>query len=318
MPSAPELTFLQSLSPRYWPSWLGIGILRIVEFLPYRAVMAVGRGLGFLARGLVPKYRRIARRNLELCFPGLTTVQREALLRQQFSALGRAVCESAMTWWSSDARIRRLSSIEGLQHLDQALQAGHGVILLTAHFTTLEISARILRASRPVSVLYKPVRSPVLAAVSNRARARLAGKAILYDDIRGMISALRRNEIVWYAPDQSFRKKGSQMVPFFGIPAASNVHTSRLAELTGAPVLYMSHERLPDARGYRLTIHPPFADYPSGDAIADVRRLHQLIEDDATRIPDQYWWIHRRFKGLSADYPDYYQQVAGTPAPTVQ
>ena len=311
MPSAPELTFLQSVSPRYWPSWLGIGILRIVELLPYRAIMAVGRGLGFLARGLVPKYRRIARRNLELCFPALTTRQRDKLLRQQFSALGRAVCESAMSWWSSAERIRRLSSIEGLQHLDLAVAHGRGVILLTAHFTTLEISARILCAARPVCILYKPVRSPVLAAVSNRARARLAGTAGLYDDIRGMISALRRNEIVWYAPDQSFRKKGAQMVPFFGIPAASNVHTSRLAELTGATVLYMSHERLSDARGYRLTIHPPFAHYPSGDAMADVRQLHRCIEADATRIPDQYWWIHRRFKGLSADYPNYYANPAG-------
>ena len=311
MPSATELTFLPSVSPRYWPSWLGIGILRIVELLPYRAIMAVGRGLGFLARGLVPKYRRIARRNLELCFPALTTRQRDKLLRQQFSALGRAVCESAMSWWSSAERIRRLSSIEGLQHLDLAVAHGRGVILLTAHFTTLEISARILCAARPVCILYKPVRSPVLAAVSNRARARLAGTAVLYDDIRGMISALRRNEIVWYAPDQSFRKKGAQMVPFFGIPAASNVHTSRLAELTGATVLYMSHERLPDARGYRLTIHPPFAHYPSGDAMADVRQLHRCIEADATRIPDQYWWIHRRFKGLSADYPNYYANPAG-------
>ncbi len=308
MPSAPELTLLQSVSPRYWPSWFGIAILRLVEFLPYRAIMFVGRGLGFLARVLVPKYRRIARRNLELCFPQLTPQQRDVLVAQQFTALGQAVCESAMSWWSSDERIRNLSTIEGLEHLDKAQKLGCGVILLTAHFTTLEISARILCASRPVCILYKPVRSAVLAAVSNRARARRAGSAVRYDEIRGMISALRKNAVVWYAPDQSFRKKGAQMVPFFGIPAASNVHTSRLAEMTGAPVLYMSHERLPNAAGYRLTIHAPFTDYPGADAVADVRQLHRRIEADATRIPEQYWWIHRRFKGLSADYPDYYSK----------
>ncbi len=308
MPSAPELTLLQSVSPRYWPSWFGIAILRLVEFLPYRAIMFVGRGLGFLARVLVPRYRRIARRNLELCFPQLTPQQRDVLVAQQFTALGQAVCESAMSWWSSDERIRNLSTIEGLEHLDKAQKLGCGVILLTAHFTTLEISARILCASRPVCILYKPVRSAVLAAVSNRARARRAGSAVRYDEIRGMISALRKNAVVWYAPDQSFRKKGAQMVPFFGIPAASNVHTSRLAEMTGAPVLYMSHERLPNAAGYRLTIHAPFTDYPGADAVADVRQLHRRIEADATRIPEQYWWIHRRFKGLSADYPDYYSK----------
>jgi KDO2-lipid IV(A) lauroyltransferase len=310
MPSSPDLTRLQSLSPVYWPSWCGIAILRVVELLPYRAIMAFGRGLGFAARNLVPRYRRVARRNLDLCFPAMSSAKREQLLVQQFDALGQAVCESAMSWWSSDERIRGLSSIVGAEHLDEALKRGHGVILLTAHFTTLEISARILCASRPVCILYKPVRSAVLAAVSNRARARRAGSAVRYDDIRSMISALRRNEIVWYAPDQSFRKKGAQMVPFFGIPAASNVHTSRLAELTGATVLYMSHERLPEARGYRLTIHPPFAHYPSGDAVTDVRQLHHCIEEDASRIPAQYWWIHRRFKGLSADYPNYYAEGA--------
>lgn len=306
MSSAPELTLLQSMSPRYWLSWFGIGVLRVVEVLPYRAMMAVGRGLGFVARQLVPRYRRIANRNLQLCFPALSSQQRADLVTRQFSALGQAVCESAMSWWSSDERIRSLATIQGIEHLDAAQKLGRGVILLTAHFTTLEISARILCASRPVCILYKPVRSALLAAVSNRARARRAGSAVRYDEIRGMISALRKNEIVWYAPDQSFRKKGAQMVPFFGVPAASNVHTARLAEMTGAPVLYMSHERLPDAAGYLLTIHAPFEHYPSGDAVADVRQLHQRIEADATRIPEQYWWIHRRFKGLSADYPDYY------------
>lgn len=312
MPTAPGLTPLQAIAPQYWPSWAAVAILRLLEFLPYPVMLLCGRGLGFVARGLIPKYRRIARRNLALCLPAMSLQDRELVLANHFSALGESLCESAMSWWSSDDRIRSLSHIAGGEHLDRALSGGRGAILLTAHFTTLEISARILSTARPICVLYKPVRNPVLAAVSNRARARIAGNAVRYDDIRGMITALRNNEIVWYAPDQSFRKKGAQMVPFFGIPAASNVHTSRLAELTGAPVLYMSHERLPDSAGYQLTIHAPFGGYPSGDVIADVRRLHQCIEADASRIPSQYWWIHRRFKGLSADYPDYY---AKSPVP---
>ena len=151
------------------------------------------------------------------------------------------------------------------------------------------------------------VYSPVLTGV-------VMPKGVDADAVRSLLRSLKGNNPVWYAPDQGFLGKGMLMVPFFGIPAASNVHTSRLAELTGATVLYMSHERLPDARGYRLTIHPPFAHYPSGDAVADVRQLHHCIEEDASRIPAQYWWIHRRFKGLSADYPNYYAEGAVQPA----
>jgi KDO2-lipid IV(A) lauroyltransferase len=155
-------------------------------------------------------------------------------------------------------------------------------------------------------VLYRPLKNKLLAAVSNASRDHHARRAIQRDDVRTMIRALKDNEIVWYAPDQSYRKKGAQMVPFFGIPAASNTFTSRLAELTGATVMFFSHERLPDAKGYRVAIHPPLENFPSGDARADTERFHHFIEDEVRRIPEQFWWIHRRFKGLSEDYPDYY------------
>jgi KDO2-lipid IV(A) lauroyltransferase len=211
-----------------------------------------------------------------------------------------------MCWWSSDERVRLLSHVEGCEHLDRALQRGHGVILLTAHFTTLEIGARILNAIRPICALYRPLSNPVLAAASNRSRTQRARSAIRNDDIRGMVRALRNNEVVWFAPDQSFRKKGSQMVDFFGTAAATNTGTSRLARLTGATVLYFSHERLPDGGGYRLVIYPPCEAIPSENSVSDTEHFNRFIEAQVRRVPEQYWWIHRRFKGLSADYPDYY------------
>ncbi len=146
----------------------------------------------------------------------------------------------------------------------------------------------------------------MLAAASDRSRALRARNAIRHDDIRAMVRSLRNNEIVWYAPDQSFRKKGAQMVPFFGIPAATNVGTSRLAQLTGAPILYFSHERLPNGAGYRVVIHPPVEQIPSDNAVADSEHFNHFIESQVQRVPEQYWWIHRRFKGLCEDYPDYY------------
>jgi len=294
------------LMPRHWASWAGLGCLRLFEILPYPAMLVVGRMLGKLARHLPLKYVHIARRNMELCLPSLSTAQREELIDKHFASLGIGLCESAMCWWSSDERIRSLSHVSGGEHLDEALKRGRGVILLTAHFTTLEISARIMNANRPISALYRPLKNPVLAAASDRNRTMRARNAIRHNDIRMMIRALKNNEIVWYAPDQSFRKKGAQMVRFFGIPVATNTGTSRLAQMTGATILYFSHERLPNGAGYRVVVHPPLPDVPSDDAVADTECFNHFIEGQIARNPEQYWWIHRRFKGLAADYPDYY------------
>ena len=303
--------------PSHWASWTGLGFLRLLERLPYPAMLVMGRMIGRLARRLPLKYVRTARRNIEICLPELSSLERENLINRHFESLGMGVCESAMCWWSSDDRIRSLSHIEGIEHLDKALAAGRGVILLTAHFTTLEISARIMNTNRRISALYRPLKNQVLAQASDRNRARL-GNAIRHDDIRGMVRSLRRNEIVWYAPDQSFRKKGAEMVPFFGVPAATNVGTSRLAQMTGATILYFSHERLPNGGGYRVIIHPPVAQIPSDDAVADTQHFNHFIEEHVRHVPEQYWWIHRRFKGLSADYPDRYARggppSAATPA----
>jgi KDO2-lipid IV(A) lauroyltransferase len=132
------------------------------------------------------------------------------------------------------------------------------------------------------------------------------GKPIAHDDIRTMIRALKNNEAVWYAPDQSYRNKGAAMVNFFGIPAATTTATSRLARISGAAVLTYFPERLPGTAGYRVVIGPEFDNFPGDDAVCDVERFNRLLEAQIRRVPEQYWWVHRRFKGLAADYPDYY------------
>ncbi|MBS0375986.1 MAG: lipid A biosynthesis acyltransferase [Proteobacteria bacterium] len=294
------------LAPRYWATWLGLGFLRLTLLLPLGGTFAVGRAVGRLARRLPLPYRRIAIRNIELCLPELSPAERKALLARHFESLGIGLFESALTWWASDAEIAAHSTIEGLEHLEAALARGRGAILLTAHFTPLQIGARILNTRRPIAVLYRPTKNALIAHVSGGSFARNARKAIQRDDVRGMITALKRNEIVWYATDQAYRKKGAVMVPFFGHPAATNVFTPRLAEMTGAAVLYYSTERLPGTRGWRAVVHPPFAHWPSGDPVADTLEYHACIEAQVRRVPDQYWWIHRRFKGLAPDDPDYY------------
>lgn len=297
---------LRLLAPRYWPTWLGLGVLRLAESLPYAFLLGTGRVIGRVARRLPLHYVRVARRNIEICLPELDARQRETLLDKHFESLGIGLCESAMCWWSSDERVLGLSHVEGMEHLEQALAAGRGAVLLTAHFTTLEIGARILNSRVPINILYRPLKNELLASVSARHFERQARKAILKDDVRGMVRALKRNEIVWYAPDQSYRKKGAMMIPFFGREAATNVFTSRLAQMTGAAVLYFSTERLADGSGYRAVIHPAFVPDPQGCAVAETLRYHACIEKQVREMPEQYWWIHRRFKGLAEDFPDAY------------
>jgi len=297
---------LSLLAPRYWPTAFGLALLRLFEPLPYPLLVGLGAALGTVLRRLPVRFVRNARRNLELCLPELAPDARERLLAAHFRSLGISLFETAIAWWSSDARVRRLTELEGVEHLERALRAGRGAILLSAHFTTLEIGARALCARLPMSVMYRPSRNALLGYFLGRNRRRRARRAIPRDDIRTLISTLGANEPVWYAPDQSYRKKGAEMVPFFGIPAATNIATSRLARMTGAAVLPYFPERLPGARGYRMVIQPVLEGFPSDDRVADAARFNALIEAHVRHVPEQYLWIHRRFKGLSADYPNYY------------
>lgn len=300
--------------PRYWPTWLGLAILRSLEPLPLRWQMGLGIGLGKLIRRLPISWVRIARRNIALCLPELSPAEQADLLNRHCESLGMALFETANTWWSADERILRMAEIVGLEHLQAALAKGRGAIMIGGHFTTIEIATRILSAVVPMSAVYRPPKNEVLA------RAMLAsfeqhGVPIAYDDIRAMIRVLRKNGVVWYAPDQSYRNKGAEMVKFFGIPAATTTATSRLAQISGAAVLTYFPERLPGNTGYRVVIGPAFENFPSGDPVRDVEVFTRLLETHIRRVPEQYFWVHRRFKGLGADYPDYYGRDSRRHAP---
>ncbi|HLZ97545.1 MAG TPA: hypothetical protein VKP66_06315 [Steroidobacteraceae bacterium] len=292
-------------APKYWLTWSGVGILRVLELLPYAAQRFVGSRIGTLIRHMPLAYNRIARRNIELCFPRLSPVERSELLKRHCESLGIGLCEIATTWWSRNERVRKLAQVEGIEHLVAALAKGRGAILVGGHFTTIEIATRILGTVVPLNVVYRPTKNALLARVMYQGFAR-HGHPIAHDDIRSMIRALRLNEAVWYAPDQSFRNKGAVMADFFAIPAATSTATSRLARISGAAVLTYFPERLPGNAGYRVQIGPELPDYPSGSPIHDVDRFNALLQAQILKVPEQYLWMHRRFKGLSADYPDYY------------
>jgi len=301
---------LRLFAPRYWLTWVGLGVLRLVALLPFAGIVRLGGLLGSVLRHVPTSFVRTARRNLELCLPELSPAQREQLLDRHFASLGIALLEIPFVWWSSSERLAKFVHMEGVEHLRAAQARNRGVILLTAHFTSMEMAGRALLALAPVGFLYRPPSNEVIAYALSRFRVGYGGHPIPRDDIRAFISALKRNECVWYAPDQSYRKKGAEMVPMFGIPAATNTLTSRLARITGAAVLPYFLRRLPGTQGYQGVIHPPLENFPTDNSAADAERFNRMIEAQVRLVPEQYLWIHRRFKGLSEDYPNYYGREA--------
>ncbi|MDP9083928.1 MAG: LpxL/LpxP family Kdo(2)-lipid IV(A) lauroyl/palmitoleoyl acyltransferase [Pseudomonadota bacterium] len=306
------------LKPKYWATWLGLSVLRSIELLPFAAQRQVGTALGRLIRRLPLAYVRIARRNIALCLPSLSPQQQSELIDNHCQSLGMGLCEAANTWWSSDRRVAKLADVQGIGHLRDALAKGRGAIMIGGHFTTIEIATRILGTVVPLNVVYRPAKNEVLSHTMVSGFAR-HGTPIAHTDIRAMVRALKNNQAVWYAPDQCYRNKGAAMVDFFGIPAATTTATSRLARISGAAVLTYFPERLPGNAGYRVVIGPALEDFPGADPIEDVKRFNSLLEAQIRRIPEQYLWVHRRFKGLGADYPNYYgrdsRNRAAVPAP---
>ena len=259
--------------------------------------MRLGAGLGHLFRMLAPRRRRIAAINLKLCFPERSDAQREALLRAHFASIGIGLMEIALAWWGSDAKIQPLFHGEGLEHLQQALKEGKGVILFNAHFTTLDFGSRYLLYYRvPMHVVYRPHESPLVEYIMRQSRAHHAEKAIPRDAVRDMVRSLRANKPLWFAPDQNYGLKYSVFADFFGVPAATNTTTARLARMTGARVVPFFSHRLPACKGYRICLQPALEDFPSGDDKADAERLNQVIEEAVRISPEQYLWVHRRFK----------------------
>ncbi|MEW8323797.1 MAG: LpxL/LpxP family Kdo(2)-lipid IV(A) lauroyl/palmitoleoyl acyltransferase [Candidatus Thiodiazotropha taylori] len=284
-------------SPLNWPAWVGLGLLWLIsQWLPYRMALPLGRGIGGLIYRLSAKRRHIARVNLQICFPDKSAQQVETLLKQHFDSLGIGMLMIGFAWWAKDSKLQPLVEIEGLEHLQRSLQRGRGVILLSAHFTDLEITGRLLSLFQPIAVMYRPHENPVIEWAFTRNRQQRFEAAIPRNEIRQVVRTLKKNLPVWYAPDQSFKGPNSTLAPFFGEPAGTNTATSRLAKISKADTILFSGYRKADESGYKLIIHPPLEAFPTEDLPADATRINGLIEQAVGYAPEQYLWIHRRFK----------------------
>lgn len=284
-----------------------VGLVKAAVRLPYRQALAVGGLLGRAIMRLAPRRVRIARINLALCFPELSAAEREDLLRRHFRALGIGVLETGMAWCLPDERLRGLiAETAGLHHLQQARAAGKGVILLSAHLTATELGVRLLNLLTPIHPMYREHENPAVRAVMHASFKPHFQAVIPRDDVRGMLRSLRGGHAVWYAPDQNYSRANRVFVPFFGVPAATNAATGRFARMGDALVIpYFAH-RLSGARGYRLELMPPLDDFPGASDEIDTARINDIIEAQVRRAPEQYLWVHRRFKTRPKGERDLY------------
>jgi KDO2-lipid IV(A) lauroyltransferase len=283
------------LGPRHWPTWFGIAAMAGLARLPWGLQRALGRMLGVVLRAVLRERRDIAARNLALCFPELDAVARAQLLREHFAAIGIGVFEFARAWWGSIGPLRRGLVVEGLEHMQAARAEGRGVIVVSGHFTTLEVCGRLMCDYVPLAGMYRPHGEPAMEWAVRRGRARYAAAMFPKQDVRAAVRHLKRGGLLWYAPDQDPSRGDSVYVPFFGQPAHSLTSTHQLARLSGAAVVLYQHERRADG-GYTLRLWPAFDGFPSGSATADTAQVMAGIETMARAAPAQYLWIHRRFK----------------------
>jgi len=284
------------LSPRYWLSWLGLGVVWLIGQLPYRALLALGRALGTLTVHLPGERRHVAQRNLELCMPPLSPPERNDLLRAALRDLGMMFVEFALAWFGSERAIAAVPcEIEGLEHLEACRRSGRGALLVGGHFSHLELCARLVSQRIRIAGMYRVMDDAVFERAVLRARLRYAQTMFVKEDLRRTVKYMRAGGTIWYAPDQDMRGKDSVFVPFFGVPAATITATHHLARLSGAAVIPFFHQRRPEG-GYVLRLEAPLPDFPDDDATIDTARVNACVERMVRDAPTQYLWIHKRFK----------------------
>lgn len=266
--------------------------------------MQLGAGVGRVLQLLARRRVRIADTNLRLCYPQMSSADRERLLKANFAAMGKGLMEVSLSWWGPQATVDRLLSVEGAEHLQS--DDGRGTIFLTAHFSSLELSARYLGSLSRSYAMYRPNENPVIQEMFDRHRARLTQGNIPREDVRTMVRVLKEGDGVWFAPDQDYKHKGKVFVDFMGVPAATHTATSRFAKVSGARVL--PFVLLRERNGYRLYIEPPLDNFPSGDVQLDTQKINDLYGKWVSLAPEQYNWIHRRFKTRPNGEPSPYKK----------
>ena len=293
--------------PKFWPMWVTLGILRTVALFPYPVQISLGALLGKVLQTLSPSRQRVADINLQLCFPEKSITERNNIKNASFQNLGIALLEMSMCWWWPENRLSSLVEIRGREHIETVLDSGRGVILLTGHFTSLEIGGRLFTLSMPLQAMYRTQKNRLFDSYLYTRRKSYLENAISRKNTRQMIRGIKQLIPTWYAPDQNFPNEKNVFVPFMGVQTATISAGSRIAQSSGGAMLPFYPERKKDGSGYIIWVEPPLEDFPSGDDVQDATAVNASIEKFVRQNPEQYMWFHKRFKtrppGEPAIYP---------------
>ncbi len=297
---------LSFLLPKHWGTWILLFIFRLVALLPLRLSMAIGVLLGKVFYRLAKSRKAITQININLCFPGLTEHEQQRLVKGVIRNVGIGFIESAISLWGQSNKLKSQYVISGLENVEQILSTSQGVLLVGAHYTTLDVAGRIMSYHLSSDMVYRrDDKNPVLAYAIARAREKHSGECIPRDNMRRLVKNLREGHCVWYAQDQDYGAQDIVFAPFFGIKTATLTATSRLARVGRARVVPFAHYR--DAKGmYHIEIKQALDDFPTSDDLADATRINNEIELVVKRFPEQYLWVHRRFKTRPAGEPPLY------------
>lgn len=283
--------------PKYWLTWIGVLVMYAISWLPYKLQLALGKQLGRLLYKIGGKRKHVAQRNLALCFPDMPEEERQQVLKKNFENTGIALLETGMGWWWPDWRAKRKVKVVGLEHLEKAQQEGHGVLLLAMHYLSVEICCRGVGYTHPMVVFYRAHNNALMEYFQYRGRGRSNKYMLSKRDIKGLIGALHEGETCVYLPDQDYGKNRSLFVPFFSVPdAATTTGTLIFARQPNVQTHMVIPTRNDDGSGYTIEITPALKDFPTQDDVADVTRVNQELEQAISRKPEQYMWLHRRFK----------------------
>mgnify|MGYP000861549338 CR=1 FL=1 len=295
------------LHPRYWLTWFGLGVLFLLVQLPYPLLNRLGKWLGRTSMRFLKRRVSITQRNLELCFPEMDEAEREHKVQANFESLGMGLFETGMAWFWSDRRVKRWFDVSGLNHLKLAQQDGRGALMIGVHMMSLELGGRAMGICQPMMATYRPHNNKAMEWVQTKGRLRSNKMMLDRKDLRGMVRALKQGEAVWLAPDQDYGRSGSVFAPLFAVKEAATTSApymlARLAKPALVPVVLVRRE---NGSGYDLLIQPELKDYPLDDEIDAATYMNKVVEQEIMRAPDQYMWLHRRFKTRPAGAASLY------------
>ena len=302
---APDF-FWSLLHPKHWPTWGLMGIWFCISQLPYSWQTAIGIRLGHFLQKVGGARVRISKINIAKCFPDDSEQQQAALLRKSFESVGMGFIEVGLGWWGRQKSFKQIQKISGPEHIKKAQEAGRGVLLITGHFTPMEVAARILGEHTAIRLMYKKNGNAVFEWISARRRAHYAVEMIPHKAVQHFLERLKAGDACVFLVDQDYRLRHSVFAPFFGIQTATIKKTAEYVKETNAATIPIHYTRLPNNEGYQLRVEPALSNFPTGDALADATRLNQVIESFTREAPEQYLWQHRRFKNRPEGEKSFY------------